>query len=116
MTGPSWNTADVPDQTGRTAIVTGGNTGLGFHVARVLADHGARVVIACRDTRKGADAAAAMKSAEVVRLDLASLASVRKAAPSTRSSRSRPRWGRCRSSVRRPIPVRTAGNTTGRGT
>jgi len=85
MAGHNWTTADVPDQTGRTAIVTGGNTGLGFHVARVLADHGARVVIASRDTRKGADAAAAMKSAEVVRLDLASLASVREAAAELRS-------------------------------
>jgi NAD(P)-dependent dehydrogenase (short-subunit alcohol dehydrogenase family) len=80
-----WTRADVPDQTGRTAVVTGGNTGLGFHVARVLTDHGARVVIACRDIRKGADAAAAIKGAEVVRLDLASLASVRQAAAELRS-------------------------------
>jgi NAD(P)-dependent dehydrogenase (short-subunit alcohol dehydrogenase family) len=85
-----WTTADVPDQTGRTAVVTGGNTGLGFQVARVLAKHRARVVIASRDTRKAADAAARIvgqpgvapgrvPEPDVVRLDLASLASVREA-------------------------------------
>ncbi len=83
-----WTTTDVPDQTGRTAVVTGGNTGLGFHVARVLAARGARVVIACRDTRKGADAAAKIAAAsepDVVRLDLTSLDSVREAAAGLRS-------------------------------
>ena len=87
MADPStrrWTAAEVPDQAGRTAIVTGGNTGLGFQVAQVLASRGAQVVIASRDTRKAADAAAAIPGAETVRLDLASLASVREAAAQLR--------------------------------
>ena len=83
-----WTSADLPDQGGRTAVVTGGNGGLGFEVARVLAGHGARVVLACRDPAKGAAAVARIAAAgrlpapepEVVPLDLASLASVRAAA------------------------------------
>jgi NAD(P)-dependent dehydrogenase (short-subunit alcohol dehydrogenase family) len=92
MAERNWTTADIPDQTGRTAVITGGNTGLGFHVARALAQHGARVVIASRDTRKGAEAAAkiadgrtARADPEVVRLDLTSLASVRGTATELRS-------------------------------
>jgi len=48
-----WSFADVPDQTGRTAIVTGANTGIGFETARMLALRGARVILACRDQAKG---------------------------------------------------------------
>ena len=82
----TWTEKDVPDETGRVAIVTGSNTGLGYDTARVLAARGARVVMAVRDTAKG-DAAAARirelsKGAEVTvhELDLGSLASVRAAA------------------------------------
>jgi NAD(P)-dependent dehydrogenase (short-subunit alcohol dehydrogenase family) len=88
-----WTTADVPDQEGRIAVVTGGNTGLGFQIARVLAEHGALVVIACRDIANGEAAAAEIARGtragadtdkpgkpEVIWLDLASLASVRQAA------------------------------------
>jgi NAD(P)-dependent dehydrogenase (short-subunit alcohol dehydrogenase family) len=90
--GGGWAEADVPVQRGRTAVVTGANTGLGFETARVLAGRGARVVLACRDLGRAKDAAARILSgpsqsagappAEVqaVRLDLASLASVREAA------------------------------------
>jgi NAD(P)-dependent dehydrogenase (short-subunit alcohol dehydrogenase family) len=79
--GRRWTEADVPDQTGRIAIVTGANTGLGFETARVLAARGARVVIAVRDTAKGAAAADRIAGdVTVQRLDLGSLASVREAA------------------------------------
>lgn len=81
-----WTENNVPDQSGRLAVVTGSNTGLGFDTARVLAARGAQVVLACRDTGK-ADAAAARirqltpgAQVSVQSLDLGSLASVRTAA------------------------------------
>jgi NAD(P)-dependent dehydrogenase (short-subunit alcohol dehydrogenase family) len=74
----TWSTTDIPDLTGRTAIVTGANSGIGRAAARALAGAGARVVLAVRDTAKGRDAAATMPGETEVRaLDLASLASVR---------------------------------------
>ena len=90
--GGRWTEADVPSQRGRTAVVTGANTGLGFETARVLAAHGAQVVLACRDLGQAKEAAARILSGSphpagavpadlhAVRLDLASLASVREAA------------------------------------
>ena len=48
-----WTAADVPDQTGRVAVVTGANAGLGLETAAVLAERGARVVVAVRDLGKG---------------------------------------------------------------
>ncbi len=82
----AWTAADMPDQTGRTALVTGANSGLGFHTALQLARHGARVLLACRDPRRAEDALARLLAqapdgqAELVALDLADLASVEKAA------------------------------------
>jgi NAD(P)-dependent dehydrogenase (short-subunit alcohol dehydrogenase family) len=82
----TWNEKDVPDESGRVAIVTGSNTGLGYDTARVLAARGARVILAVRDTAKGEQAAARIRGlsagAEVTvhKLDLGSLASVRTAA------------------------------------
>jgi len=68
----------LPDMTGRSVIVTGANSGIGRAAAGAFAGAGARVVLAVRDTAKGATAAAAMPgTTEVRRLDLASLASVR---------------------------------------
>jgi NAD(P)-dependent dehydrogenase (short-subunit alcohol dehydrogenase family) len=86
-----WTDADVPDQHGRTALITGANSGLGFSAAAVLAARGARVILACRDTGKARDAADRIGAAapgadtEIVRLDLASLASVREAAAQVRT-------------------------------
>jgi NAD(P)-dependent dehydrogenase (short-subunit alcohol dehydrogenase family) len=73
-----WTTADIPDQSGRTAIVTGANSGLGLVTARELARAGARVIMACRDVAKGTEAASSLPGdVEVRALDLADLASVR---------------------------------------
>jgi NAD(P)-dependent dehydrogenase (short-subunit alcohol dehydrogenase family) len=79
-----WTEAEVPDQSGRIAVVTGANTGVGFATARVLAERGAQVVLACRDVGKAKRAARIVEAASgalvsVARLDLASLASVREA-------------------------------------
>ena len=76
----TWTTADIPDQSGRTAVITGANTGLGFETAKALADKGARVVLAVRDTVKGRQAAARIGGDVTVQeLDLTSLASIRAA-------------------------------------
>ncbi|VEG51495.1 short chain dehydrogenase [Mycolicibacterium aurum] len=81
-----WTAADVPDQSGRVAIVTGANTGIGYEAALVLAGKGAKVVVAVRNLDKGAAAVAALKRVHpgadvtVQELDLSSLASVRAAA------------------------------------
>ena len=48
-----WTTADIPDQTGRTAVITGANTGLGYETASALAAKGAHVVLAVRNSREG---------------------------------------------------------------
>ncbi len=75
----AWTAADIPDQTGRTFVVTGANSGLGLVSARELARRGAHVVLACRDTAKGEEASRDFEggSHEVRRLDLADLDSVR---------------------------------------
>jgi NAD(P)-dependent dehydrogenase (short-subunit alcohol dehydrogenase family) len=76
MTTPG--STSLPDLTGRTAIVTGANSGIGRAAASAMAGAGARVVLAVRSTEKGRAAAAAMPGeTEVRQLDLASLASVR---------------------------------------
>ncbi|MFD8303789.1 oxidoreductase [Streptomyces sp. NPDC059690] len=73
-----WNISDIPDQTGRTAVVTGANSGLGIATVEALAGAGAHVVLAVRDPARGSAAAARVNgSVEVRRLDLADLASVR---------------------------------------
>ena len=88
-----WTSDQIPDQTGRTAIVAGANSGLGLSTARELARHGASVVLACRNTEKGAAALRTIQSAaptaklELAELDLGSLASVEAFALRFRSSR-----------------------------
>ena len=62
MSGKKWTEADAGDQSGRIAVITGANTGLGLENARALAQHGAKVVIAVRDVAKGETAAAKVKS------------------------------------------------------
>ncbi len=93
MSSPDkWTTADVPDQRGRVAIVTGSNTGIGYHAAAVLAQSGAHVVLAVRNLEKGnlalARIVAAHPHADVTlqELDLSSLASVHAAAAALRKA------------------------------
>ena len=89
---PKWTAADVPDQTGRVAVVTGANAGLGLETAAVLAERGARVVVAVRDLGKGETAVGEIErrtpNADVAlqQLDLYSLASVRTAADELRAA------------------------------
>jgi len=79
----TWTADQIPDLSGRTLIVTGGNSGLGLETSRELARHGARVVLACRSLEKARAAIADIRAGqpradvEAMALDLASLASVR---------------------------------------
>ncbi len=87
-----WSTADIPDQSDRTVVVTGANTGLGYHTAAALAFRGARVVLAVRNLEKGNAALSRIVAAKpgaditLTQLDLSSLASVRRAADELRSA------------------------------
>lgn len=78
-----WTADDIPDQHGRTALVTGANSGLGLETATALAAHGARVLMACRNQEKAAGALRDVRAVatgpapEIVPLDLADLESVR---------------------------------------
>jgi NAD(P)-dependent dehydrogenase (short-subunit alcohol dehydrogenase family) len=78
MATTKWTAADLPDQSGRTVVVTGASSGIGLVTARELARAGALVILAVRDTAKGQRLAAGIAGpTEIRRLDLASLASVR---------------------------------------
>lgn len=78
-----WTEEDCPDQSGKIAIVTGANSGLGYEVTRVLAKKGAHVVMGCRDLGKAEEALNQIisedpdASLEIIRLDLSDLASVK---------------------------------------
>ncbi|MDT5015931.1 MAG: hypothetical protein QOD39_2091 [Mycobacterium sp.] len=90
-----WTAADVPDQSGRVAIITGSNTGIGYGAAAVLAAKGAHTVLAVRNVEKGNDAAKRIKAASpnavvtVQELDLTSLDNIRKAADELRAAHPR---------------------------
>ncbi|WP_121741969.1 oxidoreductase [Natronorubrum halophilum] len=79
----SWTAADIPDQHGRTIVVTGANSGLGLETTRELARNGAAVIMACRDIERGEDAARDVREdlpdadLRVEACDLSSLESIR---------------------------------------
>ena len=84
----NWTARDMPDQSGKTAIVTGANSGLGLETARALAAKGATVILACRNLEKAneakrdIEATAPNAKLEIMQLDLADLSSVRNFASS----------------------------------
>ena len=92
---PQWTADDVPDQRGRTIVITGANTGIGFETALVLARRGADVVLACRNPQRATDARARITATaptgniSILQLDLASLTSVREAAEQLRAQHPR---------------------------
>ncbi|KAH9179021.1 NAD-P-binding protein [Lactarius sanguifluus] len=83
---PTWTAVDVPDQTGKTVVVTGGNGGIGRETARVLLAKGAKVYIATRSEEKSQKVIEELKketgkdSIFFLKLDLADLVSVKAAA------------------------------------
>ncbi len=87
-----WTHAQIPDQSGKTFVVTGGNSGIGYEAALVLAQKKAHVVLACRSPQRAGDALASLRQAapgasvEVLQLDLASLESVRAFAEAFRAA------------------------------
>ncbi len=82
----TWGTEDIGDLTGRVALVTGANSGIGYETTKALADHGAHVILACRDQEKARRARDKLESEldrtslELLHLDLADLVSVQRAA------------------------------------
>lgn len=91
----AWTAADVPDQSGRVAVITGANSGIGFEAAAVLAAKGAHVVLAVRNPDKGRQAAQRIEhthpraALSLQQLDLTSLNSVRAAADDLRAAHPR---------------------------
>src|SRR6185503_7170389 len=89
--GSKWTAADVPDQSGRVAVITGANTGLGYETAAVLAGKGAHVVLAVRNPDKGKQAAERITASHpgadvtVAKLELTSLDDIRTAAGELRA-------------------------------
>ena len=67
MSTKQWTAAEIPDQTGRTALVTGANSGLGIETARALAGRGAHVIMTARSEVKGREAAEDIAPAPLAR-------------------------------------------------
>lgn len=95
MSKHDWSAEALGDQSGRVAIVTGSNSGIGFETARVLAGKGAAVVMACRNLEKASPKADEIRAAhpgadvEVMQLDLSDLGSVQRFAEAFRAKHSR---------------------------
>lgn len=91
----TWTAADIPDLSGKTIVVTGGNSGIGYEAALELAGHGADTILACRDLKKAGAAAESIvethpaAQVESMELDLASLASIEKFAGELAGKRDR---------------------------
>jgi NAD(P)-dependent dehydrogenase (short-subunit alcohol dehydrogenase family) len=80
----NWSTDQIPNQKGKIAIITGGNTGLGFEISKQLAKRGATVIIACRTSSKGENAIQQIEAtlkrpikASVIPLDLTKIESIK---------------------------------------
>ncbi len=90
-----WTESDIPDLTGRVVLITGANSGIGYEAARACAEHGAHVVLACRNSAKADTAMAEIRSVapdasvEVLLVDLADLDSVAAAAEKFRAGHDR---------------------------
>ena len=93
--GKEWTTADTPDLTGKVTVITGANSGIGFETAKEFASKGAQTILACRNMEKAQAALARIQAeipdakAEIMQLDLASLASVRRFADTFQSKTDR---------------------------
>jgi NAD(P)-dependent dehydrogenase (short-subunit alcohol dehydrogenase family) len=89
---PGWSDADIPDLSGRTILITGANSGLGFEAAMALAGKGAHVVLACRDQAKGRTAEELIRARHpralttLMALDLSSLNDIRRFADAARAA------------------------------
>ena len=92
---PGWSEADIPDLSGKTIVITGANSGLGFEAAQALAGKGAQVVLACRDQAKGRAAEEQIRARHpgartaLMALDLSSLADIRRFADAVRAAQPR---------------------------
>lgn len=90
MAAQKWTAEQIDSQAGKTVLITGANSGIGYQAALELARHGAHVLLGCRDNAKGAAAVQRLlreapgASAEAVSLDMASLASIREFAAALR--------------------------------
>lgn len=90
-----WTPSDIPSLRGRVAVITGGNSGIGLHTARLLAERGAEVILACRNSEKAAVASDLIRSqvpaarVQALALDLSELASVEAFAEKLRTLKAR---------------------------